>query len=54
MEIKHLSWTNPLTKRRNNELFPKSIRLIVVKSGCGRTKLLLNLLLRPGWLDYNN
>ena len=24
------------------------------KSGCGKTTLLLNLLLRPGWLDYNN
>jgi len=26
----------------------------VGKSGCGKTTLLLNLLLRPGWLDYNN
>ena len=24
------------------------------KSGCGKTALLINLLLRPGWLDYNN
>ena len=23
-------------------------------SGCGKTTLLINLLLRPGWLDYNN
>ena len=23
------------------------------KSGCGKTTLLLNLLLRPGWLDYS-
>ena len=27
--------------------------LIVGKSGCGKTILLLNLLLNPGWLDYN-
>ena len=27
--------------------------MIVGKSGCGKTTLLLNLLLRLGWLDYN-
>ena len=33
----------------------KSIRGILVgKSACGKTTLLLNFLLRPGWLDYNN
>ena len=42
-------------KQCNNELLPRSIRgLIIGKSGCGKTMLLLNLLLRPGWLDYNN
>ena len=42
-------------KRCNNELLPRSIRgLIIGKSGCGKTTLLLNLLLRPEWLDYNN
>ena len=55
MEIKDLSWANLFTKRCNNKLLPKSIRgLIVAKSGCGKTTLLLNLLLRPGWLGYNN
>ena len=28
--------------------------MITGKSGCGKTTLLINLLLRPGWLDYNN
>ena len=55
MEIKDLSWSENLTKRFNNPLLPRSIRgLIVGKSGCGKTTLLLNLLLRFGWLDYNN
>ena len=45
----------PGTKRFNNPLLPRSIRGIIVgKSGCGKTTLLLNLLLRPGWLDYDN
>ena len=36
-------------------LLPKGIRgLIIGKSGCGKATLLINLLLRPGWLDYNN
>ena len=42
-------------KRFNNPVLPKSIRGIIVgKSGCGKTTLLLNLLLRPDRLDYNN
>ena len=56
MDIKDLAWNETLSKkRRNNSLFPRSIRgLIVGKSGCGKTTLLLNFLLRPEWLDYNN
>ena len=55
MEIIDLSWNNNLKGRHNSPLLPKSIRgLIVGKSGCGKTTLYLNLLLRPGWLDYNN
>lgn len=54
MNIENLSWTENKFKRQNSPLLPKSIRgLIVGKSGCGKTTLLMNLLLRPGWLDYN-
>ena len=55
MEITDLSWNENLHNRFNNPLLPRSIRgLIVGKSGCGKTTLLLNLLLKPGWLDYDN
>ena len=48
MEITNLSWNENLSKRFNNPLLPRSIRgLIVGKSGCGKTTLLLNLLLNP-------
>ena len=54
MEIKDLSWNEINKKRFNNLLLPNNIRgLIIGKSGCGKTTLLLNLLLRPDWLDYN-
>ena len=55
MEIADLYWNEVIAKRFNNPLLPRSIRgLIVGKSGCGKTTLLLNLLLRLGWLDYDN
>jgi len=55
MDIKDLAWNETLNKRFNNSLFPISLRgLIVGKSGSGKTTLLFNLLLRPGWLHYDN
>ena len=55
MEIDDISWNETTTKRFNSPLLPKSIRgLIIGKSGCGKTTLLLNLLLKPDWLDYDN
>ena len=55
MDIRDLSWNETTVKRFNILLLPRSIRGIIVgKSGCGKTTLLLNLLLRPGWLDYDN
>ena len=53
MEVKNLSWDSTTT-RSNHKLLPKNVRgLIIGKSACGKTTLLLNLLLNPGWLDYN-
>ena len=53
MDIKDLTWNEISSRRFNNPLFPKSIRGILDgKSACGKTTLLLNFLLRPGWLDY--
>ena len=55
MEVKNLAWNENLSKRCNHPLLPKGIRgLIIGKSGFGKTTLLINPLLRPGWLDYNN
>ena len=46
MEIRDLSWNETITKRFNNPLLPRSIRgLIVGKSGCGKTMLLLTFYL---------
>ena len=55
MEVKNLAWYENLSKRCNHPQLPKGIRrLIIGKSGCGKTTLLINILLRPCWLDYNN
>ena len=55
MKVKNLAWNENQRKRCNHHLLPKGIRgLIIGKSGCGKTALLINLSLRLGWLDYNN
>ena len=55
MEIADLSWNEVTSKRINHPFLPRSTRGIIIgKSGCGKTTLLLNLLLRPEWLDYDN
>ena len=49
------SWKTRLVKRDNSPLLPDNIRgLIIGKSNCGKTTLLLNLLLQSNWLDYNH
>ena len=55
MQVQNLAWNENQSKRFKHPLLPIGIRgLIIGKSGCGKTTLLINLLLRPGWLDYNN
>ena len=48
------SWKHRLKKRENSSLLPTNVRgLIIGKSNCGKTTLLLNLLLQSNWLDYS-
>ena len=56
MEISNIyAWKDRTQKRGNSPLLPQNIRgLIIGKSNCGKTTLLLNLLLQPNWLDYNH
>jgi ABC-type glutathione transport system ATPase component len=55
MEVTNFSWRNKVVKRENSPLLPSSIRgLIVGRSNSGKTVLLYNLLLKDGWLDYDN
>ena len=54
MNVQNFSIKNT-SNRKNSPFLPSSLRgLIVGRSNCGKTVLLLNLLLRESWLDYNN
>ena len=54
MEVSNCSLKNVI-RRTNNPLLPSSVRgLIIGRSNSGKTVLLLNLLLKNEWLDYNN
>ena len=56
MEVKaYYAWGSHKAQRKNNPLLPSNIRgLIIGKSNCGKTTLLLNFLLQPDWLDYTH
>ena len=57
MEVNGIySWsTSSSTQRQNSPLLLKNVRgLIIGKSNCGKTTVLMNLLLQPGWLDYTH
>ena len=52
---KRYVWQSVGNCRENNPLLPQSLRgLVIGKSGCGKPKVIFNLLLQPGWLDYNH
>ena len=49
------TWKSNGYKRGNSPLLPSNIRgLIIGKSNCGKTTLLMNLLLQKHWMDYNH
>ena len=55
MQVSSCYTWNIKTMRDNNKLLLRSIRgLIVGKSNCGKTTVLLNFLLKPYWLDYDH
>ena len=52
---KQYAWRSSGNCRENNPLLPQSLRgLVIGKSRCGKSTVIFNLLLRPGWLDYNH
>ena len=52
---KQYAWRSAEDCRENNPLLPRNLRgLDIGKSGCGKITVIFNLLLQPGWLDYNH
>ena len=51
---KQYAWRSAEDCRENNPLLPRNLRdLVIGKSGRGKTTVIYNLLIQPGWLDYN-
>ena len=49
------AWQSAEDCRENNPLLLRNLRgLVIGKCGCGKTTVIFNLLLQPGWLDYNH
>ena len=52
---KRYAWQSLGNCRENSPLLPQSMRgLVIGKSGCGKTTVIFNLLLKPSCLDYNH
>ena len=52
---KQYAWQLTENYHENNPLLPQKLRgLVIGKSGCGKITVIFNLLLQPGWLDYNH
>ena len=52
---KQYAWRSAKDCRENNSLLPRNLRgLVIGKIGCGKTTVIINLLLQPGYLDYNH
>ena len=52
---KQYAWRSAEDHRENIPLLPQNLRgLVIGKIGCGKTTVIFNLLLQPGWLDYNH
>ena len=52
---KRYAWQSVGNCRENSPLLPQSLRgMVIGESGCGKTTVIFNLLLQPGWLDYNH
>ena len=50
--IKQYAWRSAENYRENNSRLPQNQRgLVIGKSECRKTTVILNLLLQPGWLD---
>ena len=55
VSTKALTWNKFAVKFNHHENLPRSFRMLIVgPSGCGKTNLLFNMLLKPGFIDYNN
>ena len=55
MEVQNPAWNENVSKRCDHPLLPKGIIVLIIgKSGCGKATFLINLLICPGWLNYNN
>ena len=49
------TWKSRLVKPNNSPLLPNNLRALCIgKSNSGKSVLIFNLLLQPGWVDYNH